>query len=232
MKILNISFLLGLFLVFLAGCQKDELPKMEINESLKSQIHGTWKPVKHQLEYWKFNENIVQRGSDTTLVYENDSINGYWAFYNAVPCDTLNINADGSWTINNRRKVDANSGKDLNVVDTTKTVSGAKTTLLVKTRSWAITEVVDKGSSDYGQSFSYLKLGTKNVQIIKETGKSDITTIWTIYNKVFTIRSTEQGKLIVGYQAQMNVSYRPGVLVNLPPQKTNRYVTNTITFTK
>lgn len=229
---LYISLLSALFLILLGSCQKDELPKTGTNESLNTQLVGTWKPVTHQLDFWKLNESIVQRGYDTTLVYENDSINGYWAYYNAVPCDTLNINADGTWTINNRRKVDANSGKDLRVVDTTKTVSGAKTTLLIKSRSWSVTEITSKGSSDYGKASPYIKLGTKNVQIIKETGKDDLTTSWWTYVKVFTINTIEQGQLVVGYQAQMSVSYRPGVLPGLPPQKTNRYVTNTVTFTK
>lgn len=232
MKIINISFLSGLLLLLLASCQKEELPVMKISDEFNSQLAGVWKPVKHQLDYWKLNENIVQRGTDTTLVYENDSINGYWAFYNAIPCDTINLNTDGTWTINNRRKTDANSGKDLKVIDTTKTVSGAKTTLLIKNRSWSVTKNNDPGTFDYVKASSYLKLGIKNTQIVKETGKEDVVATWWTFSKVFTLQTVDQNQLVVGYQAQMSVSYRPGVLPTLPPQKTNRYVTNTITFSK
>lgn len=232
MKILNILFFSGILLIFLAGCQKDELPIIKAKESINAQLAGTWKPVKHQMEYWKLNENIVQRGTDTVMVYENDSIRGYWAFYNTVPCDTLNINADGTWTINNRRSVDANSGKDLKVIDTTKTVAGAKTTLLIKSRSWSVAEMENQGSNEYVKPFPYLKLGTKNVQIVKETDKPDVVTTWWTYNKVFNIQIVDQNQLVVGYQAQMSVSYRPGALPTLPPQKINRFVTNTITFSK
>jgi hypothetical protein len=232
MKLINISILSGILLTLLAGCQKDELPQLKVNESLNAQLAGSWKPVKHQMEYWKLNENIVQRGTDTMMVYENDSINGFWAFYNAVPCDTLNINADGTWTIYNRRAADANSGKDVKVIDTVKTVSGAKTTLLIKSRSWSVAEITSQGSSDYVKASPYLKLGIKNVQIVKETGKDDVVTNWWSFNKVFTVQMVEQNQLVVGYQAQMSVSYRPGALPTLPPQKINRFVTNTITFSK
>lgn len=232
MKIINISIISALLLIFLASCQKEEFPEMSTSDEYNAQLTGLWKPVKHQLDYWKLNENIVQRGTDTSLVYENDSINGYWAFYNAVPCDTINLNTDGTWTINNRRKTDTNSGKDLKVTDTTKTVSGAKTTLLIKSRSWTVTKVAEPGTFDYVKASAYLKLGIKNTQIVKETGKEDVVATWWTFSKVFTLQTIEQNQMVVGYQAQMSVSYRPGVLPTLPPQKTNRFVTNTITFAK
>jgi len=222
-------------MVSISGCQKDELPVIENNTAISSQFAGTWIPVKHQLEYWKLNENIVQRGTDTLLVYENDSINGKWAYYNGVPCDTVTLNSNGTWTLNNRRvkvPADANAGKDLRWSDTTITVAGAKTTTLIKSRYWEINDVASQGSSNYGTAYSYLRLKTKCTQTVVESGKADVVTRWTIPNKVFTILSLGSSGLVVGYHAQMSVSYRPGVLPTLPPQKTNRYVTNTITFTK
>jgi hypothetical protein len=232
MKNRMIFILIGLITISIWSCQKDELPELAANESLKSTLTGTWKPVKHQLEYWKLNENIVQRGTDTLLVYSGDSIKGYWAFYNSVPCDTINLNGDGTWTINNRRKADANSGKDLKWADTTKTVAGGKATILIKKRYWSVTDVVSQGSSDYGPSGSYLRLGTENTQTVQESGKSDVVTKWWTFNKVFTIMSLESNQLVVGYHALMSVCYRPAVLKGQPDQKTNRNVTNTITFSK
>jgi hypothetical protein len=230
----NLKYLIIIcfFAASIWSCQREELPELATVESLNSTLAGTWKPVRHQLEYWKLNENIVQLGSDTIVVYAGDSIKGYWAFYNSVPCDTLNMNSNGTWTIFNRRKADANSGKDLKWADTTKTIAGAKTTILIKKRYWSVTEVVSQGTSDYGPSYPYLKLGTENTQTVQETGKSDMVTRWWTYNKVFTLLSVESGQLVVGYQALMSVSYRPGVLKGQPDQKTNRYVTNTITFSK
>jgi hypothetical protein len=78
---------------FIWSCQKDELPELASNESLKSALSGTW-------------------------------------------------------TVLNRRKADANSGKDLKWSDTTKTVASGKTTILIKKRFWSLTNVVSQGSSD------------------------------------------------------------------------------------
>jgi len=225
-------FLIGILLVFFWACQKDELPTTVLNESLISQVTGTWKPVKHQLEYWKLNENIVQRGTDTTLVYENAAINSELALYNGVPCDTLVLNTDKTWAIKNSRSTDANSGKDLTPITTTETVAGGKTTTLIKQRVWSVTEITSKGSSDYGTVYPYLQMITQNTQTIKETGKPDVVTKWNMVNKVFTLKTIESGKLVVGYQQLMSVSYKPGVLAGQPNQKTNRNVTNTITFIK
>jgi hypothetical protein len=132
----------------------------------------------------------------------------------------------------NRRITDANSGKDLTPTTTTVTVAGAKTTTLLKERFWSVSEMTSMGSSDYAEVKPYLQLITKNTQTIAETGKSDIVTKWNQVNKIFTLQSVESGKLVIGYQQIMSVSFKPGVLPGQPDQKTNRNVTNTITFVK
>jgi len=232
MKNKNTLLLLVLTTIFMWGCQKEELPVNAINESIVSQVAGTWKPVKHQLEYWKLNENIVQRGTDTTLIFENTAINSDLALYNGVPCDTLILNANKTWALQNRRITDANSGKDLTTITTTVTVAGAKTTTLLKERFWSVSQTSSVGSSDYGTVKPYLQLVTKNTQTITETGKTDIVTVWNLINKGFTLQAVESGKLVIGYQQIMSVSFKPGVLPGQPDQKSNRNVTNTVTFVK
>ena len=232
MKNKYILLLLVLTSTFIGGCLKDELPVNAPNESLVAQVAGTWKPVKHQLEYWKLNENIVQRGSDTSLVYENTAINSDLALYNGVPCDTLVLNSNKTWALLNRRSTDANSGKDLTPTTTTVTVAGAKTTTLLKERSWAISEMTTAGSSDYATAKPYLQLITTNTQTIAVTGKSNITTRWKQEIQGYTLQTVESGKVVIGYQLIMSVSFKPGVLPGQPDQKSNRNVTNTITFVK
>jgi hypothetical protein len=232
MKNIYILSLLVFTLNLMWGCHKDELPLTSLNETMILQVSGTWKPVKHQLEYWKLNENIVQRGTDTTLVYENAAINSDLALYNGVPCDTLILNSDKTWALLNRRITDANSGRDLTPTTTTVTVSGTKTTTLSKQRNWAISEITSMGNSNYGAAKPYLQLITKNTQTVAEAGKSDIITKWNIVNKGYTLQTIESGKLVIGYQQIMSVSFKPGVLPGQPDQKSNRNVTNTITFVK
>jgi hypothetical protein len=232
MKNKYILLLFGLTVSLLWSCQKDKLPVTSVSEATVVQLAGTWSPVKHQLNYWKLNENIVQRGSDTTLVYENTAINSDLAFYNGVPCDTLILNSDKTWAIKNRRITDVNSGKDLTPTTSTETISGAKTTTLLKQRVWTVTQITDAGSSDYTAIKPYLELITVNTQTVKETGKLDIVTKWNSVNKGFTLQSIESGKVVIGYQQIMSVSFKPGVLPGQPDQKTNRNVTNTVTFVK
>ena len=232
MKYKYIILLLFITMSFVWGCQKDELPVTALNEPLIAQLAATWKPVKHQLEYWKLNENIVQRGTDTTQIYENAAINSDLALYNGVPCDTLILNQDKTWALKNRRSTDSNSGKDLTPTTTTVTVAGTKTTTLLKERTWSISEMASTGSSDYGTVKPYLQLITKNTQTITEAGKSDIVTKWNLVTKGFTLQTIEAGKLVIGYQQIMSVSFKPGVLPGQPDQKSNRNVTNIITFVK
>ncbi len=224
MKKLNIIILFSIFSMLIWSCQKDELPVVEINTTLKTQLVGVWKPASHQLEYFKLNETIVQRGSDTVLTYQGDSIKGFWAKYNNVPCDTLHLNDNGTFSIDDAK----GRGK---VKDTTTVVAGAKTTITINERSWSVAEITNQGSSDYVETAPVLKLGTKMVQTVKETGKPEVLTTWWTY-KVYTLQTVAADQLIMGYQAFMNVSYKPGVLKGQADQKVNRYVTNTITLKK
>jgi hypothetical protein len=142
----------------------------------------------------------------------------------------LVLSSNKTWVLLNRRITDANSGKDLLPTTTTVTVAGAKTTTLVKERVWSVSETTSIGSSDFGIIKPYLQLITKNTQTVTETGKSDVVTIWNSVNKGLTLQSVESGKLVIGYQQIMSVSFKPGVLPGQPDQKSNRNVTNTITF--
>jgi len=158
------------------GCKEEIMPTVSKSSAT---LDGNWKPVRHELRYWKQQESYSQRGYDTVIVYENDSIAGYDAKYIPIPTDTLSFNmASGLCVVNlNYWKIAKQSGltkikvmEDLNNVSVTGVSSDNKTSSLF---------VMDKGT------------WTENSSVVTINGTLTKSVITTITNKYAQIEITQ-----------------------------------------